>query len=637
MWLEELRSPEVRRWVAAHNRKTVKVLEGPVYSAVYDELDAILNSPERLPLPVMAGGMIYNHWRDEEHHRGLWRRTTPEGYRLASPPWETLLDLDRLAAEERRNWIFKGAQFLEPEAERCLLLLSDSGTDAVAMREFFPGRRRFARDGFNLPVTLAGVDWKDADTLYYSPEEPPTRAGYPSTVGLLRRSGAFERLGQGPVSDVGWWPEVRHHAGRRFDLVRRYLGYDRCQLYRIVEDRLEPIETPVDARLHTVFEGKLILELDTPWQGIPGGTLVAVPVEGGEPEAVFRPGPRQSVTDAQATRSQLIVEVLEDVVPTIYAGNRRLHTGEIVATSPFEDRFYVVDDHFLTPDRLLEVAGATVTPLHSLPPQFEAQAFETIRGEAVSKDGTRVPYFLVRRRGATGPAPTLMTAYGGFELSLTPDYLLTEGKVWLERGGSFVQATIRGGGEFGPQWHEAGRLKNRQRSLEDVFAVAEDLVVRGHTTPEQLGFRGGSHGGLIGGAALAQRPDLFGAVVLQVPVLDLLRYHTLHVGSTWLEEYGDPGRAEDAAWLRALSPLHNLEPGVNYPPVLLTASTADDRVHPAHARKLTARLESLGQPVLYYEQTEGGHEAAPTGPQEGYVTALEYAFLIRHLMPGPEK
>jgi prolyl oligopeptidase len=631
------------------------------------QIREILDSRDRIAYVRRMGGRLYNFWRDAGHPRGIWRRTTEEEYRKAEPQWETVLDLDALAAAEGENWVWKGEQCRYPDWDRCLLSLSRGGADAVVVREFDLAAGRFVPEGFVLAQAKSEVHWVDRDHVFVGTDFGPgslTDSGYPRLVKLWARGQPLARaqtVFEGQKTDVAVSGFVPQRHERRFELIQRSITFFTSEYWLREDGKLARIAVPEDVQLD-FFGTQLLLKLRKDWT-VGGathaaGSLLAIDFDlfrAGKREfqVLFRPGERTALDDYAATRTHLVLGTLDEVKGRLVewsfeAGrwsSRPVPAPEFgsLGLSPVEgdqsDDYYLTHVDFLTPDSLYQArAGSDRRELlKQRPAFFDAAPYVIEQHEAMSRDSTLVPYFVVRRKDMAADAdnPTLLYGYGGFEISLTPYYSAGVGKAWLEKGGVYVLANIRGGGEFGPRWHEAALQSRRQNAFDDFAAVAQDLVRRGITRPARLGIMGGSNGGLLMGVMLTQRPELFGAVVCQVPLLDMRRYSHLLAGASWMDEYGDPDQAAQWEFIRRYSPYQNLKKDVAYPNVLFTTSTRDDRVHPGHARKMMARMEELGvKNAWYYENVEGGHAGAADNAQLAYMTALEYTFLWKMLGPG---
>ena len=663
LWLEEVEGQKALAWAKEQSARTTRELRAvPEYRPVFARTLAILDSKEKIPSPGLRGNTVYNFWKDEAHERGLWRRTTLASYRSAAPVWETVLDVDALARKEGAPWVFEGATCLPPEHRRCLVALSRGGADAAVQREFDTVTKTFVEGGFSLPEAKSSVAWRDADTLWVGTDFGPgslTDSGYPRLVKLWKRGTPLAEartVFEGRTTDVASGGSSQFTPGRRYDLVVRTPAFYRQEAFLVLDDRLVRLDLPEDASLHGFFEDHALVSLRSDWAAggttYRAGSLLAVPLDellrgGRRFDVLFEPSERTSLGEVATTRRRIVLGTLDNVrgrlttiaresgawkredLPLPGAG-----TASLEATSDEADTLFYSYEDFLTPSSLWLVEGpAKAEKVKSLPAFFESTGMQVATHEATSRDGTRIPYFLVTPRGfrAEGKAPTLLYAYGGFEVPMLPKYSGTKGAAWLERGGAYVLANIRGGGEFGPRWHEAALKQNRIKAVEDFLAVAEDLVARRVTSPRHLGIMGGSQGGLLVGSAFTLRPDLFGAVVSQVPLADMRRFSRLLAGASWMAEYGDPDQPEQWAYIKTWSPYHLLRKDARYPTPFYWTTTRDDRVHPGHARKMVARLQELGHPVLYFENVEGGHGSGSVNRQTAEVTALEYAYLWKML------
>jgi len=673
LWLEDVTGEKPLDWVRGRNAETIEALaESEQFSRLDSRLLSILDSKDRIPMISKIGSRYVNFWRDTNHPKGVWRRTTLEEYRQASTVWETVLDLDALAAEEHENWVWHGATVLEPADRLCLVSLSRGGADAEVVREFDLERMEFVADGFTLPEAKSRVAWRDEDSLFVATDFGPgsmTSSGYPRTVRLWRRGRPLEEAtpvfeGEPGDMSVSAYRDLTPGFERDF-LVRQKTFYTSDMFLVRGLDRgegdvpdLVRIEKPDDANA-AVHREWLLLELRSDWhvggRRFKAGSLLATDLDrfmagGREIEILFEPAERTSLVGFATTRNHVIVTTLDNVRNRLFAvsfqdgpwqrrslpGLPEHGTATAVPVDDLEsDEFFIVTATALEPSTLSlgKVGGETAERLRQAPSFFEAAGLAVSQHETVSKDGTRVPYFQIgpKRLPADGSTPTLLYGYGGFEIPLMPGYDPLAGSAWLETGRVYVIANIRGGGEFGPAWHQAALKAGRPRAYEDFIAVAEDLVARRVTSPGHLGIKGGSNGGLLMGNMLTMRPDLFGAVVCQVPLLDMRRYHRLLAGASWMGEYGNPDDPAEWAFIRQFSPYHSIDPDQAYPPILITTSTRDDRVHPGHARKMAARLAEHEKPVLYYENIEGGHGGAADNRQRAFMEALGWTFLRQRL------
>ena len=671
LWLEDPESPRALEWAKGENARSLAVLEtDPRYEPLHQAALKIVDAVDRIPTPGFLGGQIYNLWQDAGQVQGLWRRTSLASYRTASPAWETVLDLDKLSKAEGKVIVWKGAVCRKPDERRCVLELSDGGEDAVEVREFDLPSKSFVAGGFNLPRGKQDVTWLDADTLLLAREWGPgtmTESGYPFVVKALGRGqdlAAAREVFRGKPEDVGVTPYSLYDGSthRSVALLARSVSFFETETYVVLPSGTVKLPLPLKQSVKGLLGGRLIFTVEETWTPsaggptYPQGALMSVDLAGLEvgkvsgAKVIYAPGPRESIESVGVTRSRVVVAAYENVRGRALVFHPAADGTWARERIPFDDNLSVdlVDaddssDHafvqtanYLQPPTLSLIDAATLKaePVKSLAPRFDASKDVIEQFEATSKDGTKVPYFVVRPKDMAfdGTAPTMLYAYGGFQISMTPAYSGTLGKLWLERGGVYVVANIRGGGEFGPAWHDAGLKTNRQRIYDDFAAVAQDLIARRITSPRRLGIEGGSNGGLLMGVQLEQRPDLWNAVVIQVPLLDMLRINKIGAGASWVGEYGNPDVPEERAFLARISPYHNLKPGVRYPEPFFVTSTKDDRVSPAHARKMAARMQQMGLPYLYYENMEGGHAASANQHEVAYRVSLEMVYLTRKLM-----
>jgi prolyl oligopeptidase len=684
LWLEDVLGERALAWVRERNAESLQMLQArPEYEPTRAQLLALLNAKERIPSITRRGAHFYNLWQDEAHPRGLWRRTTLADYRLAEPTWETVLDLDALGAAEGENWVWGGAHSLAPAHTRCLVSLSRGGADAVVVREFDLVAKAFVADGFVLPEAKSDVAWLNLDTLFVGTDFGPgsmTSSGYPRIVKRWSRGTPLSEavtIFEGEAGDVSVGASVDLTPGHERTMFVRSLDFYQSQHWLFDAAGQQLIDVPLDAGISFWNSAgdtadTLLIELRSNWtvgaRTFAAGSLLAADaaayLTGARRfDVLFAPTASRSMAGHTTTREHVIVNVLEHVASRLEEWQRSprgfvrreiaapfpgtlgaagLHDS-MLADDPLAEHYLLSYSDFLTPDTLSLAHTGTDSRevLKSLPARFDATGLRAEQAFATSADGTRVPYFIVWPRGvdATTPAdgrtPTLLYGYGGFEISLQPWYPAGYGSAWLARGGALVVANIRGGGEYGPAWHQAAQGAHKQRSYDDFIAVAEDLIARKITSPAHLGIQGGSNGGLLVGAVFTQRPELFNAVVCSVPLHDMRRYHRLLAGASWMAEYGDPDDAAQWAHIARYSPYQALRADARYPEVLFTTSTRDDRVHPGHARKMAARMRAQGHPVLYFENIEGGHGGAADNAQRAHVQALEMSYLWRQLGTPP--
>jgi len=662
LWLEEVDGKKALEWVKERSAKDTAELEAvPVFEPIHARLLEIYNDRARIPGVSFEGGWLYNFWQDPEHVRGVWRRTFLDEYLKDSPSWDVVLDLDALAKAEGENWVWQGADFLQPAGRLCLVTLSRGGGDAAVVREFDTVAKAFVEGGFALPEAKSQASWKDEDTLWVGTDFGPgslTDSGYPRLVKMWRRGtplASAVTVFEGEQTDVSVSGYTAVTPEGTYDIINRTPEFFRGLAYLRLDGHLVRIDIPADAEFQGFFKGQMLVSLRTDWtvggHTWPQDALLAIGVEdflAGDREftQLFTPGERVSLGGVSTTRNHLLLSTLDNVSSRLYRLTLSegkwlreeialpgLGTGGPGATSDDHDTFFVSYNDFLTPSsQYLAEPGQALRRVKTMPTHFDATGMKVEQYEATSKDGTKIPYFIFmpKEYTANGANPTVLYGYGGFEVSMRPGYSGTTGDAWVGRGGVYVLANIRGGGEFGPRWHQAAVQENHQNSFDDFIAVAEDLIARKVTSPAHLGIMGGSNGGLLVGATFTQRPELFNAVVCQVPLLDMKRYNKLLAGASWMAEYGNPDTA-DWDFMQKWSPYQNLDKSKTYPKVFFNTSTRDDRVHPGHARKMVKRMTDMGKPVYYYENTEGGHGAAANLNQRAYMWALTYSYLWKML------
>lgn len=662
LWLEEVDGAKALEWVKQRSKTDTAELEAvPQFAPIHEKLLTIYNAKDRIPSPEVRGPWIYNFWQDPDHVRGIWRRTTRDSYVTESPNWETVIDVDQLAKDENENWVWHGADGLPPKYDRFMVTLSRGGGDASVVREFDPATKTFIKDGFSLPEAKSDVSWKDENTLWVGTnfgEGSLTNSGYPRFAKMWKRGTPLESsttVFEGSVDDVSASAYSIHTPEGRYDMVNKTPEFFRGTNYILRDDKLVKLEIPEDAELQGIFKKQLMFSLRSDWtaggQTYPQDALLAIDLDaflaGGRNFSIlFKPQERVALGSVSNTKTYLLVTTLDNVKSRLYrytlAGKDwkteeialpGLGTAGITGATDDDDVFYVNYTDFLTPSSLYIVRdGKKLEKIKSMPAQFDATGMKVEQYEAVSKDGTKIPYFVFVPKGFKPGTlyPTMLYGYGGFEISMRPSYSGAIGSSWVERGGVYVLANIRGGGEFGPKWHQGAMKEKHQNAFDDFIAVAEDLIKRKITSPEHLGIAGGSNGGLLVGACFTQRPELFKAVVCQVPLLDMKRYNHLLAGASWMAEYGNPDTA-DWEYMKKWSPYQNLDPNKTYPKVFFYTSTRDDRVHPGHARKMVMEMTEMKKPVYYYENTEGGHSAGANLNQSAYMWALTYAYLWKML------
>jgi prolyl oligopeptidase len=658
LWLEDVTSETALDWVRARNEPTMAEFCDADFDRMRAEALEILDTDARIPYVRRRGEYLYNFWRDAANPRGLWRRTTLDSYRSDSPEWDVLIDVDELGRADNEKWVWAGASVIEPELTRALVNLSRGGSDAVIVREFDMLTREFIADGFELPEAKSQIGWADPDTVLVGTDFGPgslTESGYPRIVKRWHRGTPLadaQVVFEGSPADVSVSANADRTPGFQRSFAGRAIDFWNEEIYEVRGTDLVRIDVPTDARV-SIHREWLLIEPRSDWtvdgRTYSAGSLLAADYDeylSGTVnlDVVFEPDEHTCLHQSAWTRDRLLLVTLADVASRVEIVTPGTWQREVVGGIPpatntviaaaddTGDEFFLDSSGFDTPSRLLRGAGgAQLEQIKSAPAFFDAENLDVQQYFVPSKDGTSVPYFVVRSRSVEGPGPTLLGGYGGFESSKTPGYSGVLGRLWLARGGTYVMANIRGGGEYGPGWHTQAIRENRHKVDEDFAAVATDLVDRGITTVEQLGAQGGSNGGLLMGIMLTKYPEKFGALVCDVPLLDMRRYHLLLAGASWVAEYGDPDNPDDWEFISKYSPYQNISTTAHYPQVLFTTSTRDDRVHPGHARKMVAALQAAGHQVWLYENIEGGHAGAADNEQAAFKAALSYSFLWRTL------
>jgi len=672
IWLEEARSDEALAWVEDENARTLAHMEAdPRFEQLKTESLAILDSEDRIPFVSFRPDGLYNFWQDKANPKGLLRRTTLESYQTDEPEWETILDVDALAEAEGKEWVYKGSTCLPPALNKCMIALSDGGKDATILREFDTATGAFIEGGFELPESQGNIQWVDEDTLLVTrnfSEELMTESEYPFTTREWKRGTSIDdapEIFRGDKKDVWSGASLLRdnksvvHARTAF----RGVSFHETEYYVEKDGEWLKLDIPLKASPYGIVDGHLLYSTDVDWetdgQTFPADSLIAVNLEewkadpnGAAKTLVWAPGERQTKRGGALTAGALYVGLLDNVVGKILKFNfedgawaseqvdlpDNATVGIAASSNESEQIMFTVTD-FLNPTTLYYSDGSAAPQvLKTSPSRFDKAGMEVEQHEATSADGTKIPYFIVKPKGMEmdGSTATLMSGYGGFQIPRLPSYMGTTGKLWLEKGGAYVLANLRGGGEFGPGWHQTAIRENKQRTWDDFIAVGQDLVDRGFTSPQHLGIQGGSQGGLLVGTAFTQRPDLFNAAIVAIPLFDMLRYHLIGRGASWIGEYGDPRIPEQREWIEGYSPYQKIAEGVDYPTPFLWASTADDRTHPAHARKGAAKLKELGQPYFYFEDMTGGHSGGVDNEQRAKIQALQYVYLMQQLMDSAE-
>jgi prolyl oligopeptidase len=671
LWLEQIEGPRALAQVKEWNGQTEATLTAmPGYEDYRARARAILDDEQQIALPEnVQGDMVTNLWRDAKNPRGLWRISPLAAYRAGKPEWRTLIDVDALGKQEGKSWVWHGANCLAPDYKTCLVSLSPGGTDADVVREFDPATGQFLDSGFTLPEAKSNVAWADADNLLVATDYGPdslTTSGYPRVVKMWKRGTRLsdaQTLLTGEKADVSASPFSVQDGDKRWSFVVRGKSFWTRDMYLLAAGKLVKLPIPDDADYQDVLGGRMVALLNSPLttggQTFPAGALVAWSLadmaigRSPAPELVMAPTERQAIEDVAASDNILWVKALDDVSGQLFALRRgadgrwtsariplaRNNSVHLVETSGKSDLAFVTVEGMLTPPSLYAVTPSAAPQLvQRLPARFDASKFTVEQRFATSADGTRIPYFLVRKKGVTDPVPALIHSYGGFKAAQTPTYLTGQpyragplGLFWVEEGNAYVLANLRGGGEYGPRWHEAAVKEHHQRVFDDLQAVDEDLIMTGVSAKGRIAISGRSNGGVTVGAAVNQHPELYGAVISGSPLGDMKRYSHLLAGASWMDEYGDPDKPEEWAYLSKYSPYQNIRPSVKYPPIFFYNSTKDDRVHPGHARKMAARLKEYGNPVYYHEYMEGGHSVGADHAEDAKRAALLIEFLNRVL------
>ena len=672
LWLEDVRGEKSMDWVKQQNTKALSVLAADAdYRNDYDALLTVLDATDRIPFATLDHQHAFNFWQDAGHRKGIWRRADITDYVKLEPRWSTLLDLDKLASVEKENWVWKGAD-CAPSQTRCLIRLSRGGGDAIVVREFDLASKTFITDSFVLPEAKSDAFYVDDNTILFGTDfgrGTLTNSGYPRIVKLWKRGAKVAdatEVAEGTIEDVGLSPLVSRTASGNRPLVVNNRTFFETEYFAVQSDgTTKKLPLPLSADVKGITQDQIVFTLRKNWtvegsaQSFKSGSLLAFSFDQWAktgmmpmPSVLYAPGPRTSVDQVTTGRDAVYASIYDNVIGSVHVFSQSAAADgsgvvrwtdrtlglppngstAVVAANDYGAEALFRFESFLVPTTLFVDDGkGKPVPIKSLPARFDAANLLTEQFEAISKDGTRIPYFVVRRQDTRGPQPTLLYGYGGFEVSMTPEYSASVGKLWLAKGGTYVLANIRGGGEFGPQWHDAALLTNRQKAFDDFAAVAADVTTRGLTTPKQLGIMGGSNGGLLVSTVMTQHPELVGAVVCQVPLVDMLRYTKIGAGASWAAEYGDPADSKMAAYIGTYSPYQNVKQGGHYPPVFFVTATSDDRVTPVHARKMAARMLAQAHDVLFYENTDGGHAGAADHKQEAEMAALSYRYLAKKL------
>lgn len=680
LWLEDVEGEQALAWAREQNKRSLAELKDDTrFDGFHQSAMEIYNSNDRIAAPSIVGDRVRNFWQDEAHVRGVWREASLESYVAGTPDWQTILDVDALAEEESENWVWEGSNCLAPDNDRCIVTLSRGGSDAAVRREFIISERKFVEDGFYLPEMKGAIAWLDKDKVMVAgdvADDGLTSSGYPRVVRIWTRGTGLEqstKIFEGNAEDVGIWPAAIIRDGKTFAWVTKSLTFFEKEYFEVdlTLSKVFPMTSvPRRASIEGYVAGKIMISLQQDWnakysllndgsvaaraqktrKSYRSGDLVAARFNEGNLtglELVFSPSSTQAVQSVAIGLDAVYVQLLDNIVGKVKRFQRTPEkwVGEDVplpgdgdislgSVNNAGNDFFLYFDSPTDPSTLYYINDdAERARIKQSPSFYDTNGVVMRQYQAVSNDGTKVPYFVIGREAVmeAGNAPVIQYGYGGFEIPVTPGYSGIVGKLWLENNGLYVIANIRGGGEFGPRWHQAALKENRQRAYDDFFAVSEDLIERGLTTSEKLGAIGGSNGGLLMGVALTQRPDLYNALAIGVPLLDMKRYHKLLAGASWVGEYGNPEIPEEWDYIRKYSPYQNVQKDAEYPRVYFFTSTKDDRVHPGHARKMAAKMADYGHPFLYYENIEGGHGAAANLKQAAFRQALQYVYFSKLL------
>jgi prolyl oligopeptidase len=665
LWLEDVLGKNSLEWVEKQNSVSKNLFESdPRFKDTHQELERLALAKDRIPDPELNGDNVENIWQDDKNVRGIWRTTTLESYKTAHPKWQTILDFDKLGKDEGKSWVYKGGTCLEPERRHCLINLSEGGSDAVVVREFDKKSRQFVtKEPFNLPTAKSNVSWVDENTVLVATDFGPntlTDSGYPRILKMWKRGTALSSArtlllaGQKDV-EIASLTVKRDGKQYAFGSIGQDFFHSENYILDLSKPSAEKINLPSHVQFLGILNDYFIFKNREPMsedgKTIPAGSVISRKLRDQHTHlnVIYTPASDEALNDTFVNKKYIVISILKNVLGQIQLltldnqgklknsyrldlpkdGNVWLSSAEKTST-----RMIATYTNYLTPIQYYLVEDKRLKKIKAEPARFDSSKYEVNQKWAVSSDGTKIPYSVIHKKGIelNGQNPTLLYGYGGFEYSTNPRYLYSYGKVWLDKGGVYVEANLRGGGEFGPKWHQAAIKENKQKVFEDFYAVSRALIEEKITSPSRLGIIGGSNGGLLVGAALTQHPELYNAVVCEVPLLDMLRYHTLLAGASWMAEYGNPDIAQERAYIQKYSPYQNVRADVKYPQAYFFTTTRDDRVHPAHARKMVARMHELGHNVLYFENTEGGHGGGADPKQKALTDAYQWMYLYKKLI-----
>jgi prolyl oligopeptidase len=666
LWLEEVESEKSLDWVKEQNKNSEQILtSNPLYENLQKRYLEVYNDKDKIAYPNIVGDYVYNLWQDEKYERGLWRRMLTKDYLKNNSNWETLIDLDALSEKEGKKWVYAGATFLEPANDICIVALSDGGTDQDELREFNVKSKKFVANGITFPSSKGGVSWINKNKVLVARdfgEGSMTTSGYPSQIKLMDRNGSMDEaklIFKTDTTNLGAFPASFYDNNKQYIFIYEAISFYESNLFFLVDNQLKQITYPKDAEFAGFYSGSLIVSLQSDWNindtVYKKGTLLSMNLQDNlngkvKVKTIYQPNDRSSFVSVSTSKDFIVVNSMENVQNKLYKytlnndewSAEKINApefGSIYLTSSNNQTndYFFRFSNFITPTTLYHSTGTEIKPVKKLKNFFKTDNLEVKQFNATSKDGTKIPYFLVHQKDLqyNGKNPTMIYAYGGFNASSQPNYSSTIGIGWLEQGGVYVLANIRGGGEFGPSWHQAAMKEKRQNAYDDFYAVSEELIAKKITSAEHLGAFGWSNGGLMAGVVFTQRPDLYKAVVVGAPLLDMKRYSKLLAGASWMGEYGNPDIPEEWAYIKKYSPYHNVSKDKEYPEVYFVTSTKDDRVHPGHARKMAAKMKDMGHPYIYHETIEGGHGAASTNAQQAEMWSSIYTYFNMKLNNKP--
>jgi len=666
LWLEEVESEKSLDWVKEQNKNSEQILtSNPLYENLQKRYLEVYNDKDKIAYPNIVGDYVYNLWQDEKYERGLWRRMLTKDYLKNNSNWETLIDLDALSEKEGKKWVYAGATFLEPANDICIVALSDGGTDQDELREFNVKSKKFVANGITFPSSKGGVSWINKNKVLVARdfgEGSMTTSGYPSQIKLMDRNGSMDEaklIFKTDTTNLGAFPASFYDNNKQYIFIYEAISFYESNLFFLVDNQLKQITYPKDAEFAGFYSGSLIVSLQSDWNindtVYKKGTLLSMNLQDNlngkvKVKTIYQPNDRSSFVSVSTSKDFIVVNSMENVQNKLYKytlnndewSAEKINApefGSIYLTSSNNQTndYFFRFSNFITPTTLYHSTGTEIKPVKKLKNFFKTDNLEVKQFNATSKDGTKIPYFIVHQKDLqyNGKNPTMIYAYGGFNASSQPNYSSTIGIGWLEQGGVYVLANIRGGGEFGPSWHQAAMKEKRQNAYDDFYAVSEELIAKKITSAEHLGAFGWSNGGLMAGVVFTQRPDLYKAVVVGAPLLDMKRYSKLLAGASWMGEYGNPDIPEEWAYIKKYSPYHNVSKDKEYPEVYFVTSTKDDRVHPGHARKMAAKMKDMGHPYIYHETIEGGHGAASTNAQQAEMWSSIYTYFNMKLNNKP--